>query len=330
MKRKKATILVTGCAGFIGSHLCESLLANRYIVIGIDNFDLFYSKEIKLDNMISFQGNENFYFREADIRDAEFYSQLPLKPETIIDLAGKSGVRPSIENPQEYIDSNVKGTLNILEYMRQKGITKLIFGSSSSVYGNSNEPPYREADDTSSAISPYAVSKRSVELMNYTYHQLYGFSIINLRFFTVYGPRQRPDLAINKFFTHIENKLPIPLYGAGDTLRDYTYVADIVSGIEKAIELVQTQGYFDTINVGNHNPVRLIDLVREISTVVGEKVIIDWQPKQAGDVKVTCADTTRAEQNLKFRAKFNLLQGLKLYYSWRQRQAKILNKLQTN
>jgi UDP-glucuronate 4-epimerase len=312
------TVLITGCAGFIGSHLCEQLLRKGFQVIGIDNFDPFYDRQIKEQNIAGCIENINFRFYESDITDPNFY--LPFKKKkihTVIHLAAMAGVRPSISDPQAYVQNNIMGTLNVLNFMNNNHITRMIFSSSSSVYGNNSTPPFKESDLVDSPISPYAFTKSSCELLNHTYHHLYDLSIINLRFFTVYGPRQRPDLAINKFVRLMLQDAPIPVFGDGNTLRDYTYIDDIIHGIEKSIEyLNQRDKVFEIINLGNSKPVVLIDLIKTIGETLNITPKIGYLPKQPGDVDITCASISKAEQLLGYSPKVELKDGLIAFYDW--------------
>jgi len=313
-----ASIFVTGCAGFIGSHLCKQLISDGHFVIGIDNFDPFYARELKEKNIESIFSNENFKFIEGDIIQTDWFQTVAdFKPNSVLHLAGKAGVRPSIENPQDYIDANVSGTKNILEFMRIQQINNLVFASSSSVYGNAANFPVKEDADLSKPISPYAVSKIAAELLNYTYHHVYDLSVINLRFFTVYGPGQRPDLAINKFINAIKNDKPVTLFGDGSTGRDYTYVSDTVSGIIAAFNYLQeNRNVYEIINLGNNNPVLLIDLLTEVSNAIGKKPEIIYAPEQPGDVKLTFADISKAKNILHYHPKIGISEGIKKYVDW--------------
>ncbi len=309
-------ILITGVAGFIGSHLVESLLSQEKEIIGIDNFDPFYSKEQKESNLKQVLKNKNFCFLEGDISQKVTLESLP-KIELIIHLAAKAGVRPSIENPTDYIQHNIQATNNILEFAKNQNIQKIIFASSSSIYGNNTSIPFREEDLVNEPISPYAFTKRSCELMNYAYHHLYDIDIINLRFFTVYGPRQRPDLAIHKFFQKIYNNEPIEIFGDGSTARDYTYIDDIINGIEAAINYIHTHSkVFETINLGNNTPVLLKDLIKQIEKVVFKPVMLKNLPMQAGDVNQTYADITKAKKLLGYNPHTKLEVGLEKFKNW--------------
>ena len=258
-------IFITGAAGFIGSHLSERLLAEGHSVTAIDNFDPFYPRAVKLDNLRQCLTSKKFRLHEGDITEiGSVIGEGSYKPDVVIHLAARAGVRPSIDNPSAYISTNVRGTFAVLEWMKNTGCKKMIFASSSSVYGN-NRIPFTEKDSVDAPISPYAFTKKSCELMNHTYYHLHGFSIINLRFFTVYGPRQRPDLAIHKFFRLIGDNKSIDIYGDGTTGRDYTYIDDIISGIRSSVERISLNGpLYEIINLGNSKPVQLSELVEAI------------------------------------------------------------------
>ncbi|WP_339739592.1 GDP-mannose 4,6-dehydratase [uncultured Sunxiuqinia sp.] len=315
----QSTIVVTGCAGFIGSHLSEKLLANGNQVIGVDNFDPFYDRQVKERNLAAFKNHPNFRFAEIDLADLAALSQ-ELKDDAIdviVHLAGKAGVRPSIEDPQGYIRANILATQNILDVMKNKGIKKMAFASSSSVYGNTKETPFHEEQDVSRPISPYAFSKKACELINYTYHALYGLDIINMRFFTVFGPRQRPDLAIHKFTKLILSGQEIPMFGDGSTSRDYTYYEDTVSGIQGAINYLNAhQGVYETINLGNNQPVKLTDMIIAIEKATGVKANIKQLPMQAGDVDITFANIEKAKRLMRYNPQYSFEEGVQNFVDW--------------
>lgn len=314
------TILVTGAAGFIGSNLCEKLVNDGYQVIGIDNFDTFYSRKIKRNNLESLISNSQFQFIEGNVGDI---STLPIQSNInlVIHLAAKAGVRPSIDSPGDYIENNINQSYKLYDWMRRKNIKKLIFASSSSVYGNSRKVPFSEADIVDFPISPYAFTKKSGELLTHTFHHMFNFDVLNLRFFTVYGERQRPDLAIHKFAKCIIQDLPITLFGDGSTSRDYTYVGDIVNGIFGAINYLQTNSIvYETINLGSNSPIRLIDLVRTMENILGKKAQINWGPMQMGDVERTFADIHKAEELLDYKPAMTLEMGLAKFIKWLQHQ----------
>jgi UDP-glucuronate 4-epimerase len=312
MDRKKR-ILITGAAGFIGSNLTLSLLNRGNIqLIGLDNFDDFYSREQKERNMAAFISDENFTFFEGDIRNMDTLLALP-EIDVIIHLAAKAGVRPSILNPVLYQEVNVAGTQNLLEFARQKGIKQFVFASSSSVYGINEHVPWTE-EEKLMPISPYASTKLSCEMLGHVYSHLYGIRFLALRFFTVYGPAQRPDLAIHKFFNSILKGQAIPVFGDGSTSRDYTFVEDTIQGIEAAIEYKDTN--FEIINLGNRQTISLSNLIESIENICGKKALIDRQPEQPGDVPQTYADITKAQNLLNYHPKTSLEAGLNAFYQW--------------
>ncbi|ARK10659.1 GDP-mannose 4,6-dehydratase [Fibrella sp. ES10-3-2-2] len=310
-------LVVTGCAGFIGSHLTDRLLASGYRVIGIDNFDSFYDRSVKERNVAGALSHPNFTFIEADIRNSEWLNKLDADVEAVIHIAAKAGVRPSIEQPHEYISTNIAGTNNLLAWMQQRGIKKMVFASSSSVYGNNEKIPFSETDSVEQPISPYAFTKRSCELLTHNYHHLYGMGIINLRFFTVYGERQRPDLAIHKFVRMMAADEAIPMFGNGDTSRDYTYVSDTVDGIVAALTyLDEHPSTYEIINLGNHSPVTLQTLVTTLYRLMDKSPNIQRLPMQPGDVDRTYADVSRAAALLGYKPKVSLEEGLSRFVDW--------------
>lgn len=308
-------ILVTGAAGFIGSHLVEKLLNEGYLVTGIDNFDPFYSKEIKLENLKQAKQHPNFRFVELDIRDNnKIKSGLNEDFDAIAHLAAKAGVRPSIIDPIGYQETNVYGTQNLLEFAKEKNIKQFVYASSSSVYGINPNVPWKETDYVLNPISPYASSKISGELLGHVYSHIHKIRFIGLRLFTVYGPRQRPDLAIHKFVKNgIEGK-PIPFYGDGTTKRDYTFVDDIVNGLMAAIEYTLTD--YEIINLGNHHNISLSELVEIIQMHIGKELILEKLPKQPGDVDQTYADITKAKLLLNWEPKTDINTGIEKFVRW--------------
>ena len=304
-------ILITGGAGFIGSHLSERLLEEQNEIFIIDNFDPFYAKSRKLNNLeISLQ-NPNCRFLEGDLAQKSTYHDIPKDIDIVIHLAAKAGVRPSIENPESYISSNFVATQNLLEWMHKNSIKKLVFASSSSVYGNNTLIPFSENHSVDHPISPYAFTKKACELMNYTYHHLYQLDIINLRFFTVFGERQRPDLAIHKFIKMIKNGETIDLYGDGETARDYTYVKDTVEGIVKSINyLMANENVYEIINLGRGVPIKLNELVDTIFDILKLPKKVRYLPIQAGDVDITFCDISKAQNILGYEAKTSLKEGI--------------------
>lgn len=308
-------IVVTGCAGFIGSHLTEYLLKQGHYVVGIDVLDNFYDIRIKQQNMFSFIHHPRFEFHHINLL---YLSDQVLKnADVVIHLAARAGVRPSIDNPQLYIDNNISATRSLLEAMVKQGIQKFIFASSSSVYGNINEFPYREEMDTSFPISPYAFTKKACELMNYHYHHLYGIDVVNLRFFTVYGERQRPDLAIYKFVQQILQNKPLTLYGDGSSERDYTYIADILQGIRGAINFIsERENVFETFNLGGSQPVSLLKLVETIYQQLDISPNLTYLPMQPGDLPKTYADITKAQTLLGYHPQTSLEEGISNFIAW--------------
>jgi len=311
-------VLVTGAAGFIGSHLCERLVASGWSVVGVDNFDDFYDPGIKRRNIADCLENSNFQLFEADIRDrAAMAEAIGQGVEIIVHLAAKAGVRPSIAQPLLYSDVNINGTMVLLELAKEHQIDKFIFASSSSVYGNNEKVPFSEDDNVDFPISPYAATKKAGELICHTYHHLYGMSITCLRFFTVYGPRQRPDLAIHKFSGLIERGEAVPVFGDGSMMRDFTYIDDIIDGTVAAID--KCSG-FNIYNLGESRPIRVNDLVAEIENALGKKAVKKYLPVQPGDVERTYADVTRAGKDLAYSPKTNIRTGLASFTEWLRRQ----------
>ena len=309
----KKRILITGAAGFIGSNLISSLLQRDHVqVIGLDNFDDFYSREQKEKNMSSFISNANFSFIEGDVRNMNDLLALS-KIDAIVHLAAKAGVRTSINNPILFQEVNVSGTQNLLELARQRNIKHFVFASSSSVYGINQNVPWHE-EEKLMPISPYASTKLSCEMLGHVYSHLYGIRFLALRFFTVYGPAQRPDLAIHKFFNSISKGQTIPVYGDGSTSRDYTFVDDTVQGIMSAIDYDKSD--FEIINLGNHQTVTLTELILAIERICGKKAIIARLPEQAGDVRQTYANISKAQNLLSYHPETKLETGLLKFYEW--------------
>lgn len=310
-------ILVTGGAGFIGSHLCEKLLLYGHLITVIDNFDPFYSKEIKQQNLDHFLQHENCKFIELDIRNnQDLLQKCSDNYDMIIHLAAKAGVRPSILNPAEYQEVNVNGTQNLLEFAHNRGIKKFIFASSSSVYGINPNVPWSEEDHVLNPISPYASTKISGELLGHVYSHLYGIQFIALRFFTVFGPRQRPDLAIHLFSRKILNGEKINMFGDGSTLRDYTYIDDIVAGIYGAIKYQDSN--FEIFNLGNHECVSLLNMIEVIEQTLNQKAIINYLPLQPGDVPRTFANIDKAQRLLGYKPNTNFKNGVEKFVQWLQ------------
>lgn len=319
MEEKRTEVLVTGGAGFIGSHLVDKLLEEDYRVTVIDNFDPFYSKEIKLQNIAGFINNPNLRFLELDILNTDgLYEQLTGNYDVIVHLAAKAGVLPSIANAIEYQDVNVKGTQNMLEFARNKKIKQFVFASSSSVYGINKNFPWKETDVNLNPISPYASTKISGELLGHVYSHLFGLRFIALRFFTVFGPRQRPDLAIHLFSKKIIANEPIQVFGNGSTRRDYTYVTDTVQGIFNAMQYSRTP--YEIFNLGNHQTISLSEMLETLETVFKKKPLIHHQPEQPGDVPITFADISKAEQLLNFLPRTNFISGIIKFKAWLESQ----------
>jgi UDP-glucuronate 4-epimerase len=317
MSEYKKHYLITGGAGFIGNHLVRALLNDKDLRITIiDNFDPFYSRQIKLLNTDGFEKHLQITVFDRDIEtlsSSELQKILPQKVDVIIHLAAKAGVRPSINNPLAYQHTNILGTQMLLDFAKETGVKQFIFASSSSVYGVNKNLPWKE-DELLQPISPYAMTKLAGEMAGHVFSKLYGIRFIALRFFTVYGPSQRPDLAIHKFVKAILNDQAITMYGDGSTSRDYTYVDDIIKGVLSAINY--DQSLFEIINLGNSYAVSLKKLVTNIEEVMGKKATIEQQPDQAGDVPRTFADVSKAKKLLSYQPTTQLKDGLKNFYDW--------------
>ena len=313
------TYFVTGGAGFIGSNLVEKLLTLHLKVVVIDNFCDFYDPKIKEDNIKEYLLNPNFKLYKGDIRDYDLLNTIfsENKIDLIIHLAAMAGVRPSIENPILYQEVNGIGTQNVLEIAKRYNIKNLVMASSSSVYGNSKEVPFKEDMVVDYAISPYAATKKSNEVMAHVYHKLYQMNIVMLRFFTVFGPRQRPDLAINKFVRLMLEGKEIPMYGDGTTSRDYTYVDDVVDGIIKSISYIETHNeVYEIMNIGNSNPISLNEMIETIGKVLKVNFKIKKLPMQLGDVNRTYADISKAKKLIGYEPKINFEEGIIRFVKW--------------
>ena len=337
--------LITGGAGFIGSTVAEKLLEQGNKVIVVDNFNDFYDYNRKIRNILEATGNyekvneilensskdekieklkkivnsENFVLEYTDIRDMEKMDKIfsEYKIELVFNPAAMAGVRPSLLDPLLYEEVNIKGYMNLLELCKKYGVKKFIQASSSSVYGNNKNVPFKETDIVDFAISPYAATKKSGEVLGHVYHKLYDIDMIQLRFFTVYGPKQRPDLAIHKFTKMILEEKSIPFYGDGNTKRDYTYIDDIVDGILKSIDyLFKNQGVYEIFNLGESHVVSLKEMVEVIEKVLGKKAVLDKQPMQLGDVEKTYADISKAKEILSYNPKTNFEDGIKKFVEW--------------
>jgi len=308
--------LVTGGAGFIGSHVCERLLQDGHNVWAIDDLNSFYDPQIKRRNLRDIQKlAKPFEFVQGDITDRATVDEIfgSVKFDQIIHLAARAGVRPSLVEPALYQRVNVEGTVNILEAARLAGVRKITIASSSSVYGVNSKVPFSEADPLFSAVSPYAASKLACESLGHVYHHVYGFDVAMLRFFTVYGPRQRPDLAIHKFTRLIHGGKPIPVYGDGSTARDHTYISDILEGI---IACTRHEFGFEIFNLGESQTIRLDRVIELIETAIGKKAIIERQPLQPGDVPLTYADIGKARKKLGYNPQIKAEKGIPSFVDW--------------
>jgi len=348
LTNQKPSILVTGAAGFIGSHLCERLLEEDYRVVGLDNFNDFYDPEIKKRNVSGLLDNPNFTLIPGDILNRELLeaifsgdcetvkrlslapeehpvdslnpsSQLPA-PKVVIHLAAMAGVRPSLVSPTKYVDVDIKGTVNLLEMAREYYLDRFVFGSSSSVYGVNEKVPFSEDDVTDFQVSPYATAKKSAEQYCKTYNHLYDIPIAALRFFTVYGPRQRPEMAIHKFARLMANDEPIPMYGDGTSRRDYTYIDDIVDGI---VATLNTDYDFEIFNLGNSETVKLKDLIELIGEKMGVEPEIDQKAEQPGDVPITYADITKSKKMLDYNPQVSIEEGVEKFVNWSKANRKV-------
>ncbi len=313
-------ILVTGGAGFIGSHLTRRLLERGDRVTVLDDFNDFYSPERKRANIAPYLEHSNYRLVEGDIRDADLVDRLFSKGrfEAVVHLAARAGVRPSLQDPILYEETNCIGTLRLLEAARQHGPRTFIFGSSSSVYGINQKVPFSEDDEINQPISPYATTKRAGELMCFNYHHLYGFNVACLRFFTVYGPAQRPEMAIHKFTELLAGNQPIPMFGDGTTRRDYTFVSDILDGLVAALDLAPP---FEIINLGGAETTTLADLVQWIAEELAVEARIQYLPDQPGDVPVTYADVAKAGRLLGYSPKVSIREGLRHFVEWYQQNS---------
>lgn len=315
-------ILVTGAAGFIASHVSATILALGGRVVGVDNFDPFYAREVKLRNareagLTSSTPRSTATLVECDITDDAALARVfdEHRPAGVIHLAAKAGVRPSIADPAGYMHANVTGTARILQHATRVGCSRVVMASSSSVYGNPEHAPFHEDLDVSRPISPYAASKRACELLASTHHYLTKLPIASLRFFTVYGPRQRPDLAISLFLSRISRGESIQMFGDGTTARDYTYIEDIVGGVLGAYEAIPRFG--ERIwNLGNNKPVALREMIATIERVVGRDAVIERKPMQAGDVERTCADISRAQREIGYSPRTGFEDGVRRHWEW--------------
>jgi len=312
-------VVLTGGAGFIGSHVAEALLRRGTQLTIVDNLDDFYPPSWKEANLRDIRRHREYEFANVDICDIKSIRNVisKVKPAAIIHLAALAGVRPSIERPGEYERVNVSGTINLLELSREAGASKFVFGSSSSVYGATSAAPFSEDHVEMRPISPYAATKLAGELICYTYAHLYALPVVSLRFFTVYGARQRPDLAIHKFTAIMETGRPIPVFGDGSTGRDYTHVDDIVRGVLAALDYTLPDGVpYDVFNLGNSKPLTLNDLIAELEKATGRKAVLERKPIQPGDVPLTWADISKARRLLGYEPQIGIDKGLRQFVEW--------------
>lgn len=309
------TILVTGGAGFIGSHLVERLLTEGHGVICLDNFDPFYDPALKHRNLSQALRDSRFRLVAGDLRDEGLIGKLfqEEKIEFVAHLAARAGVRPSVQDPALYADVNICGTIRLLEACRKNGVRRYVFASSSSVYGNNSRVPFSEEDPVNSPISPYAATKKAGELLGHTYHHLYGLDVACLRYFTVYGPRQRPEMAIHHFTRSIHEGRKISIFGDGNSLRDYTYIDDAIEGTLGALS--REHGY-EIYNIGESQTIRLSQLIQALEEQIGKKALVEHLPEQPGDVKHTYADIRKAREHLGYSPKTDIREGLARFVRW--------------
>jgi nucleoside-diphosphate-sugar epimerase len=313
-------LLITGCAGFIGSHLTEKLLDNGFNVVGVDNFNDFYNPSIKYRNISFFENHVNFKLFKADLSDEAIMLGIfkSHKIDIVIHLAASAGVQASMKDPVHYASNNIMAHVALLNVMQKCKINKLIFASSSSVYGGITDIPFKENMILNNVKSPYAATKLSSEIFNKLYFDTYNISSYNLRFFTVYGPRQRPDLAIYKFFDAICKNQQIFIYGEGLLMRDYTYISDTVDGILKATSqlLEKDKPTYEIFNLGNNKPVKTIDLLKQIEDIIGKRATFIYKETPPGDVPITYADISKAQKALKYNPVINIKNGLESFWQW--------------
>jgi UDP-glucuronate 4-epimerase len=317
-------IIVTGAAGFIGSNLTDRLLSDGHEVVALDNFDPFYAERQKRENLEDAASRPDFRLVEMDIRDADGVGRLfaEVEPDAVVHLAARAGVRPSIDQPALYSEVNVTGTVNLLQAsVRLAVLPRFVYASSSSVYGDRDTAPFREDDQVDLPVSPYAATKKACELIAHSFHHIYGIPVTGLRFFTAYGPRNRPDLAIAKFAALIDAGKSVPMFGDGSTRRDYTYVADIVDGIVRAVERCRSHHLY---NLGNSDPTRLTDLIALLGEALGREPVIERLPEQRGDVRQTHADISLARAELGYEPSTSIAAGLARYAEWLKRREPVL------
>ena len=315
-------LLVTGAAGFIGSWFVERLLQGGDEVVGLDNFDPFYDRAIKERNLAVARGGAAFRMVEGDLRDrAEMFALFGDGAfDAVVHLAAKAGVRPSLADPAGYYDTNLIGTSNLLEAMRGAGCRRLVFASSSSVYGNNRKVPFHEDDRVDAPISPYAATKKAGEELCHVYHAVHGFSILALRFFTAYGPRQRPEMAIHAFTRRLFAGESIPVFGDGSMERDFTYIDDVVDGVASALDHVIGNETYDIVNLGESEPIRLSRLVAALESATGREATVDRREVPPGDVERTFADVSRARRLLRYEPRVGLDEGLRRFVDWYRRE----------
>lgn len=313
------TYLITGAAGFIGSHLADRLIDAGHQVINIDDFNDYYDPKVKRNNIQTHLHNPRYHLVEGDICNYELVADVFKNHaiDCIIHLAARAGVRPSLEDPILYQQVNNVGTAQILELAKKYGVKKLVLASSSSVYGNNEKVPFSETDIVDFSISPYAATKKANEVLGHVYHKLYQMDMIFLRFFTVYGPRQRPDLAIHKFTKLILEGKPIPFYGDGSTARDYTFIDDIIDGVLKSIHYVEKHpSVYEILNLGESEPITLTQMVKTIEEALGKKAIINKLPMQPGDVNQTFAEISKAKNILGYHPQTSFKEGIEKFVEW--------------
>ncbi|MEZ6194466.1 MAG: SDR family NAD(P)-dependent oxidoreductase [Planctomycetota bacterium] len=315
-----ARYLVTGGAGFIGSHLVDRILARGDEVVVFDNFNDFYDPAIKRRNVAAHVGNPAFRLVEGDLRDpASIRSALEGGVDLVVHLAAMAGVRPSLRDPGLYVDVNLRGTVNLYDAVLEHGARPIVFASSSSVYGANEKVPFAESDPVDHPVSPYAATKKAGELLSFTYHHIHALDITCLRFFTVYGPRQRPEMAIHKFVRHVDEGIPLPMFGDGTTRRDYTFVDDIMDGVVRAMDHCSGSGY-RVYNLGESRTVELRELIGIIESALGKRAVIDRQLDQPGDVPATFADISLAREELGYSPGVDIEEGIATFVSWYREQ----------
>jgi UDP-glucuronate 4-epimerase len=312
-------LFLTGGAGFIGSHLAEALLARGDEVFCVDNFDPFYARSVKEENLREALRSPRFRFVEGDFRDRALVRRLlaESRAEAVLHLGAKAGVRPSVEDPAGYVSANVEGTIVLLEAARDLGVRKFLFASSSSVYGDDSQAPFSEDSAANRPASPYAATKKAGEELAHALHHVAGLDVVCLRYFTVYGPRQRPEMAIHKFARHLAEGRPLTVYGRGLLERDFTYVSDVVAGTVAALDfLVRTRPCFEVFNLGNANRVRLDDLLDVLQRTFGRRAELRYEERPAGDVERTWADVSKARRLLGYEPRVGIEEGVRRFAEW--------------